>query len=181
MLIPTSARPELVCAKSEGRYAIDRPWFKDGHIYATDGRIAVKIPVNECKDDHSGSIRLDALKLMRSTNRNVHSITMSKKGIEVPLAKATFDNDCQDKTVDVERVLKKTESEDKKIKVKLNAKLLEKLARSMGAEAVELTLSVDEFGVLVDVPIKVEPVYALRVRKRPVIGAVGVIMMIDGL
>jgi hypothetical protein len=36
--------PPFCARKSDCRYYLRRPWSRDGHTYATDGRIAVRVP-----------------------------------------------------------------------------------------------------------------------------------------
>ena len=45
--------PEITgfCADEDGRYRISKPWVKDGWRYATDGRVAVRLPAEGEPDE----------------------------------------------------------------------------------------------------------------------------------
>lgn len=135
--------------------------------------------------DQEGFIRIDALNLMRRAKRNEHKLIKLKGAVEIPHAKATLE-DNQDDRASMASVLSQLEdnqypavnplikdAQENKLKLRINARHLLRLAQSMGTDCVELLMSEKSESPILVKPMKIE------YRDDPVVGAVGLIMPIS--
>lgn len=62
MQVDKRAKPWLCAAKQVGGYGIPEPWLAGDELRATDGRMAVRIPVLREADDVDGPVTAEAMK-----------------------------------------------------------------------------------------------------------------------
>lgn len=159
--LPKNVKPEEAAAKELSRYAITAPWFDKGMqaVCATDGRIAVVLPVDAGDDDETGELPREALKAFRkATPRGVDDLnivqengTVSCQG--VTMAREPIEGTRPDIKAVVPAKLIQTKhgtGEQVTTVVILDVKLLAKLGKAMGTDTLRLQITDESSPVRVD-------------------------------
>jgi hypothetical protein len=173
--IPKGTFPEECAAKEASRYAIDSVWFDadKGAVYATDGRMVVRIPVEHYGEEPSGSLPVKALKAFRKEAKHQPHIAVcfltptsaSCLGVTMPREEDTRTFPKADDVIPAKGTNGSTV-------VCLNAVYLAKIAKAMGVQSVRLQIDGE------NTPIRVDP--AGCGEDVPAPEAVGAIMPISG-
>jgi hypothetical protein len=173
--LPKGVFPELVAAKEASRYAIDSPWFdaKAGAVRATDGRMAISIPVEHYGGEETGSLPAAALKAFRKEAKYKPHVPIVGVNGSVSCLGITMPRPAECNAPDVGAVIpaKQKASEEGYTVICLNAVYLAKIAKALGVESVRLQIESEA------TPIRVDP--AATGADAPAPSAVGVLMPID--
>ena len=149
--MPRGMRPENVASKEASRYSIDNPWFhkESGTIRATDGRMAISIPVEHGDDDESGQIPGKALKVFAKESKRLSYVSMAGHNGTISCLGMTLPREELGPVPDFDNITPKKDSDA--VTVTLNAAMLARLAKGLGTDVV--TLQLGETGT----PILVSP------------------------
>lgn len=186
MRLPKTMRPEACCATDASRYGIQNPWILHAGtgkatVYATDGRCAVRIPVDPVEGDTDGQVPVEALKAARKgkrwigrgeTKRAVAARVDLNGGADVideskpkcdwagpsfPREDASFPD--VDSVVPPPYVADAYDVDNDVRIVAIDAERLLALARAMGTDKVRLTLRFDKAKGEHTGPVRVDPVW----------------------
>ena len=155
--LPKNVKPEEVCSlpvsRVATRYGTDNPWYDQEAkaVCATDGRIAVLIPVDSAADDVTGELPREALKAFRkATPRGVDDLlivaengTVSCQGII--MAREAIERHRPDVRGIIPKRKKPDEPGQRKAAtvtvIGIDVKLLAKLGKAMGTDLVRLQIT----------------------------------------
>ncbi len=134
--------------KHDGRYGCHEPFYAKGFAYATNGRIAVQVPVENDGADEAGAIPLDALKAAKKAKAPIELFTTRAAVPNV----ASFRRH-EMSTPDVAGIIASAHKTPTAFSVSLDPFLLADLAKALGAHkgkivGVELTFG-DESGPII--------------------------------
>ena len=145
MFFPKQCKLHLVAAKDEGRYRMNCILYRDGKLFATDGRRAAVINVEDSTGEAEGAlipahlVKLATGKapedLARVWTDGTAARALTKEGtVTSELAKGDFPS--------IETILPEV-PEARKATVGLNAKYLFELAQAIGCEDTQVVLELD--------------------------------------
>lgn len=186
MKLPKNCKIELAASKNKIRPSIGAPYLEiresGSRVCATNGAILAVIPVETEEGETSGYLSIDALKAARKT-RDEHAEIYCNGSLQVKNG-ATFPRHGEEmRFPDVDAVTVPPNEEIhgcKRVKLLIDTVLLSSLADAIGSECVTLWLQAEEGrdGLVVDRPIRVEPMSDGRARPPACRDAFGVIMPI---
>jgi len=147
MKINKDKKIELLVGKGSTQYTLHNPYLKEGRLIATNGHALVSIKAEEVENDTDGPVSVQGLKMARKAcTRYVDDIELNLNGSEVlPMAgNATLPREDDNGFANVGRCLENIEN--RTFKVGLDAGLLLKLAKALGAsgDRVELSFNPDD-------------------------------------
>lgn len=109
------------------RPALQSILFEDGHLISTNGQIMAIVPAEDCENDTNGLISSEAIDCIRKQKISYFELNGS---IKIPLLGADFPRP-QNKYPDYKEVFP---TQDAKISITLDAKLLLDLANALGSK-----------------------------------------------
>jgi len=147
MKINKDKKIELLVGKDSTHYTLHNPYLKEGRLTATNGHALVSIKAEEVEDDTDGPVSVQGLKMARKAcTKYTDDIEINLNGSEIlPMAgNATLPREDDDGFADVGRCLENIEN--RTFKVGLDAGLLLKLAKALGAsgDRVQLCFNPDD-------------------------------------
>jgi len=138
MIIDKDCKIDLVSSNDETRYLMVNPWLKNGHVYATDGRVMAKIKVEIEDEETEGAIPCEAFKAFRraNTGRKTAIIILNDKEVSVigNGVKQSFNREYSAETnfPNCDQVIPPPDREGT-IKLKINSDQLCRVAEALGA------------------------------------------------
>lgn len=143
---------EKVVSRDASRPGIGFPYFRGGALWATDGRMMVKLPVESDETDTEGWVPVDALKAARKLSGRLDSISVHLNGAATLCNGAAFPRPGGDQFKggqwpNCERVFDDAMGKETKLSIAFDVRLLTAIADAMGTDQVKLHLT-DELTVI---------------------------------
>lgn len=151
MQVPKNAHVEKACAKANNghRYTMQHaPWLERGHLYATDGRIAVRVYVDVTEGDTDGDVPVAALKAARK--HPVGEIILDERATIGDVSALRTPPD-EFHPIDVDCVIPASDSTLQTISI--DASLLHKLSQALGTKEVRIEIPTEK-----NTPLRVVPI-----------------------
>lgn len=169
MRIQKHLKPEAVCAKHSSRYTMANPWYdaKSKSVCATDGRVAVMLPVETDNGEPTGTLPGKALVAFRKqAGRGVHELDILGLETTVQYGGLTYARDDGDdapppdsfppvaKVIPArQKALGGLKPGQGPVVIGLDVKLLAALGKALGTDTVRLQIDGPES------PIRVDPIH----------------------
>lgn len=137
---------EKVVSRDASRPGIGFPYFRGGALWATDGRMMVKLPVESDETDTEGWVPVDALKAARKLSGRLDSISVHLNGAATLANGAAFPRPGGDEFKggqwpNCERVFDDAIGKETKFSIAFDVKLLAAIADAMGTDKVRLQMT----------------------------------------
>lgn len=115
------------------RECLNNIWTSTRHAFATDGKILAAVPISTNKEDSSGWLTPEALKLARRASKGLDTITITLNGQMILPGGVTLPRPKENRFPTIFHLLRKAH-QDNRYRIGINAGYLKDLADALGSE-----------------------------------------------
>ena len=135
-------------SRDPSRESLQNIWTSQRHAFATNGRILAAVPIDQERNDTSGWLTPEALKLARRASKASDSIVISLNGqMNIP-GGVTLPRPTVNRFPHVFRLLRSAFS-NRTVRIGLNASYLKDLADSIGSDEIVMEVAKPDDVILI--------------------------------